>query len=130
MKDNAIRKGLRVVAFNGELGTKYHGTATKTPEEHEQGYHEGKWLVMYDNMQGQEWHFPKDVRPERFIEYLTLPTGFGRTGWWSFALIQAMCIGMVSFGAMDGGWIAIASVFVIECVLVFGTWMNFKGHWK
>ena len=129
MKDNAIRKGLRVVAFGD--GKKYHGTATRQPLPHEQGYAEGKWLVMYDNMQGQEWHFPKDVRPELFIEYLTLPTGFGRTSWWSFGLIQVMCIGMVSFAANDDGiGIAIVSAFVIECTLVFGTWMNFKGHWK
>ena len=129
MKDN-IRPGLRVVAF--VQGRKLHGTATRQPLPHEVGYLEGKWLVMYDDFQGQEWHLPKDVRPERFTEYLTLPTGFGRTNWWSFGLIQTMCFLMVFLTVKDGEGqaIAIISAFVVEAVLVTGTFMNFKGYWR
>lgn len=73
-----------------------------------------------------------DISPETFYDYMTRPTGFGKTSWGSFFLIQAIAMGGIIAGVStwdDKGWTAIVAVAVVEAVLVLGTYMNFKKNW-
>ena len=131
MKDESMRRGLRVVAFVD--GKALHGDVEWKAPDNATGIHKGKWLVRYDGWKLEPgWHYAKEIRPERFMEFCTLRHGFGRTNWWSFGLIQLMCFLLVFLTIRDGegSAIAIISATVIEGVLVLGTFMNFKGYWK
>lgn len=73
---------------------------------------------------------PWQYRRETFLEYLTRPTGFGRTSWVAFAFIQAMVIGIVSAGVAtidEAGWVAFVMAAAIEAVLVIWSHRNYTG---
>jgi hypothetical protein len=66
---------------------------------------------------------------ETFFQYLTRPTGFGRTSWVAFALIQSMVIAMISAGVAtinEAGWVAFIMAAAIEAVLVGMSYVNYK----
>lgn len=68
-------------------------------------------------------------RRETFFEYLTRPTGFGRTSWLAFALIQWMVIAIISAGVAtinEAGWVAFIMAAAIEGVLVGMSYRNYK----
>ena len=87
--------------------------------------------ILYTNEVGERvmleaWEY----RRETFAEYLTRPTGFGRTSWPQFAIIQAACIALVIAGVVtwsDGGWVACAMAATIEAVLLWQTHRNYTG---
>jgi hypothetical protein len=58
------------------------------------------------------------------------PTGFGRTSWPMFGMIQAACAALLIAGIptwSDGGWVAVAMVAAIETVLVWQSHRNYTG---
>ena len=66
---------------------------------------------------------------ETFFQYLTRPTGFGRTSWVAFALIQSMVIAMISAGVAtinEAGWVAFIMAAAIEAVLFGMSYVNYK----
>jgi hypothetical protein len=66
---------------------------------------------------------------ETFFQYLTRTTGFGRTSWVAFALIQSMVIAMISAGVAtidEAGWVAFIMAAAIEAVLVGMSYVNYK----
>jgi hypothetical protein len=66
---------------------------------------------------------------ETFFQYLTRPTGFGRTSWVAFALIQSMVIAMISAGVAtinETGWVAFIMAAAIEAVLFGMSYVNYK----
>lgn len=134
MRADSLKPWMRVVVTPS--GKKIHGHAfhpvTKDERHYDPDPNKCGWVVYHDNNQGNGIYRPLDMRSERFMEFCFLPYGFGKTSWYAFALIQVMCFGMVSFAASDEGGAAIAMTFafLIEALLVFGTWMNFKGRWK
>lgn len=68
---------------------------------------------------------------ETFGKYLTRPTGFGRTSWTAFALIQSMVIAMISAGAAtinEAGWVAFVMAAAIEAVLFGMSYRNYTGQ--
>lgn len=74
----------------------------------------------------------QDFRRETFTEYLTRPTGFGKTPWPLFIILQAICLygiaaSVISWG--DGGWIGFALVMLTEGALILGTRMNYTRRW-
>ena len=87
--------------------------------------------ILYTNEMGQRIHLkPWEYRRETFMEYLTRPTGFGRTSWPQFAIIQAACIALVIAGVVtwsDGGWVACAMAATIEAVLLWQSHRNYTG---
>lgn len=87
--------------------------------------------ILYINEMGERTHLkPDEYRRETFFEYLTRPTGFGRTSWPMFALIQAMVIGIVSAGVAtidQAGWVAFIIAAAIEAVLFGVSYRNYTG---
>ena len=87
--------------------------------------------VLFTDMNGDRRMLePLEYRRETFMEYLTRPTGFGRTSWPQFAIIQAACIALVMAGVStwsDGGWVACAMAATIEAVLLWQTHRNYTG---
>jgi hypothetical protein len=68
-------------------------------------------------------------RRETFFQYLTRPTGFGRTSWLAFALIQWMVIAIISAGVAtihEAGWVAFIMAAAIEGVLVGMSYRDYK----
>jgi hypothetical protein len=68
---------------------------------------------------------------ETFGEYLTRPTGFGRTSWTAFTVIQSACAIMIVVGAntwVAGGWVGVAMAGAIETVLVGMSYRNYIGQ--
>lgn len=67
-----------------------------------------------------------------FIKFMTSRTGFGKTPWPTFGLIQLMCLCLVMAGIetwANNGWVPIAMSGAIEAVLLYGTWKNYKKDW-
>jgi hypothetical protein len=87
--------------------------------------------ILYINEMGERTHLkPDEYRRETFFEYLTRPTGFGRTPWVAFALIQSMVIAMISAGVAtidQAGWVAFIIAAAIEAVLVGMSYRNYTG---
>ena len=87
--------------------------------------------ILYTNEIGERIHLRFwQYRRETFAEYLTRPTGFGRTSWPMFALIQCMVIGIVSAGVAtidEHGWVAFVMAAAIEAVLVIWSHRNYTG---
>ena len=74
-----------------------------------------------------DFHF-SFLRHETFLEFCTRPTGFGRTSWVVFALIQAFVVALVVAGIVtwsDDGWVAHLFAGAIEGVLIMGTYLNY-----
>ena len=101
------------------------------------------------------WQFADEIRHETFMDYITRPTGFGKTPWPLFAIIVGFSLVLLGYGTWGcppdenaliltpgpDGWVGSrpfnAARFIcylfglgIPAVLVWGTWMNFKGLWK
>lgn len=89
-----------------------------------------QWLLLQNTSDPQQEYSvpPEDVRPETFFEFCTRRTGFGKTKWAQFGLIQLM-VGMCVLAGLltwyDSGWVGIVAGAAIEVVLVWGTWMNY-----
>jgi hypothetical protein len=87
--------------------------------------------ILYTNEIGERIYLePGEYRRETFMEYLTRPTGFGRTSWPMFALIQAMVIGIVLAGVAtinENGSVAFIMAAAIEGVLVGMSYRNYTG---
>ena len=74
-------------------------------------------------------NYQQQPKRETFFQYLTRPTGFGRTSWVAFALIQSMVIAIVSAGVAtidEAGWVAFVMAAAIEGVLVGMSYRNYK----
>jgi len=73
-----------------------------------------------------------EFRRETFIEYMTRPTGFGKTHWALFFLIQLVLgIGM-AYGIQtwnEGGWIGVTAWPIVNGVILLGTYMNYTRRW-
>ena len=116
----SYKRGIRVVLADGRHGTVMY-QATKP---HEMYYNDPRmWCVVVDKSLDQVWAHESTFRRERFWEFLTLPTGFGKTSWPSFALIQIACLTFIA--TLDP--VGIGAAIAIEGVLMYGTWSNFKG---
>lgn len=92
--------------------------------------HDFKGILYTNEVGARVMLTPCEYRRETFMEYLTRPTGFGRTSWPQFALIQACCIALVVAGTAtwsDGGWVACAMAATIEAVLVWQSYRNYTG---
>ena len=70
------------------------------------------------------------IRPETFCEYLTRPTGVGRTPWFQ-AIITLL---MIIFGQTvsiitwnENGWIGSLLLFLVLFGWGYSTWRNFKN---
>jgi hypothetical protein len=89
----------------------------------------GQLLLRFSN--GTEaLRGPDDIRPETFWEYITRPTGFGKTRWRAFIPQQLFLACILAAGIYtinDGGWWGIGSYLVIQAVYWYMTWRNFKG---
>jgi hypothetical protein len=87
--------------------------------------------ILYTNEVGERIHLRRGkYRRETFMEYLTRPTGFGRTSWPMFTMIQAACAALLTAGIPtwnDGGWVAVAMLAAIETVLVWQSHRNYTG---
>jgi hypothetical protein len=87
--------------------------------------------ILYTNESGARVMLtPCEYRRETFMEYLTRPTGFGRTSWTAFAFIQTMCAALTIAGAVtwsDGGWVAVSMAVLVETVLVWQSHRNYTG---
>jgi hypothetical protein len=80
---------------------------------------------------GHEWGLKQE--PETFAEFITRPSGFGRTSWWAFAWMQGIFIaGMIaSLGSFsDGGWAGAAVLMLMQGALWLGTYLNWTGRWQ
>ena len=88
--------------------------------------------IRYINEIGERTHLkPDEYRRETFLQYLTRPTGFGRTSWLTFALIQWMVIAIISAGVAtidEAGWVAFIMAAAIEGVLVGISYRNYTGQ--
>lgn len=74
-----------------------------------------------------DFHFSK-MRHETFLEFCTRPTGFGKTKWLQFGLIQAFVVALVVAGIVtwpDDGWVALVFAGAIEVVMVVATYSNY-----
>lgn len=70
---------------------------------------------------------------ETLWQFLTRPTGFGRTSWTSFAAIATM-VGLMAWYALFSGsdetaarWVSGVFAVAITAIMVRGTWRNFNG---
>lgn len=88
--------------------------------------------VVADFSTGQREAWVRDFRRETFREFLTRPTGFGRTHWVLFSIIQTLVLTMLIYGVAtfaSGGWVAVLMAIVVDGLLVFGSWMNYTRRW-
>jgi hypothetical protein len=73
----------------------------------------------------------KELAPETFLQFITRRTGFGKTSWWSFTIIQAFVIlGFylsIETCPEPGWWITLVTSTCIEAILWIGTYRNWKG---
>lgn len=73
-----------------------------------------------------------EVRKATFRDFAINRTGFGKTSWPQFALVQTMCIGLLVTGFftpwLEGGWVAHTFFLAVEGVMLYGTWGNFTGR--
>lgn len=72
-----------------------------------------------------------EVHKAQFVDFAFSRTGFGKTSWPEFSVIQAFCLALAGTGIVtwaDSGWVAAAFAVAIEGVLVYGTWGNFTGR--
>lgn len=90
----------------------------------------GRIVYMIGRNGVEHWYTAGQLRMATFLEYLFWPTGFGKTPWPLFALIQLVIARGLIVSASEGivwvGWLMLA---VIDGALVFGSWMNWKRYW-
>lgn len=72
-------------------------------------------------------------KKETLWQFLTRPTGFGRTSWTSFAAIVTM-VGLMAWYALFSGsedtvarWVSGFFAVSITAIMARGTWRNFNG---
>lgn len=76
------------------------------------------------------WYSADQLKKATFLQYLFWPTGFGKTPWSLFILIQSMIALGVIVSASEGmAWMGCIAFAVIDGVLVLGTWMNYTRRW-
>ena len=68
------------------------------------------------------------MRRETFLEYITRPTGFGRTSWTAAFLIHLFGAASVVMSWTDSPWALLG--LIAPVMLWVGTYMNYKGRWK
>ncbi len=77
-------------------------------------------------------HMTKMKKKETLWQFLTRPTGFGRTSWTSFTIIAAFVIGMAWYALFSGSeetaarWASGGFAVAITAIMAWGTWKNFK----
>lgn len=64
---------------------------------------------------------------ETFVEYITRPTGFGKTPWPLAILIHLFGVAGIVMAVTDSAWGMLG--LMGPTVLWWGTWMNYKGKW-
>lgn len=90
----------------------------------------GRIVYMIERDGVEHWYTAGQLRMATFLEYLFWPTGFGKTPWPLFGLIQAFCVAAVVTSALDEAvWVGIITAVVINSALVFGSWMNYTRRW-
>lgn len=69
---------------------------------------------------------------ETLWQFLTRPTGFGRTSWATFVMI-AVAVGLMVWYALFSGsdetaarWVSGSFAVAITAIMVGGTWNNYK----
>lgn len=73
------------------------------------------------------------MRKETLWQFLTRPTGFGRTSWTEFVLILLAVGGMAWYALFSGSdetaarWVSGIFAVAITAIMVRGTWRNFNG---
>lgn len=65
---------------------------------------------------------------ETFLQFITRPTGFGRTHWAAAILIHLFGVASI-VAALDYGWTALLGL-IAPVTLWAGTYMNYKGCWR
>ena len=130
-----LRSGDGVVLNNNErgvvLGPVLNGTAniTKSPFDNPKDIIGA--LVKTKKVEKQLL-LANEFRKETFGEYLTRPTGFGKSKWPWFIACQLFCLAIIGYGIVswkDNGWVGVVMALSVEVVLMLGTYMNFKHKW-
>lgn len=93
----------------------------------------GWWEVTMESGFGRVLALPpSQIQHERFVDFCTRPTGFGKTRWGRFWLEQAFVMVFVVAGIAtwnEGGWTAIVAMVVVEAVIVLGAYKNYTREW-
>lgn len=87
-------------------------------------------VVYGGNPNGQSFK-PDQLRLATFREFCFNRSGFGKTSWIQFTLIQAVALALSAGGVWtfgEGGWSTCVVFAAIEAVMIYGTWRNFKGR--
>jgi len=127
----------KTIARPFKQGDRVHtpfGWGTITGEFNNDPQRVGHWEVLLEEtpISGvkdvlTDFHF-SFLRHETFLEFCTRPTGFGKTKWLQFGLIQAFMIALVVAGIVtwpDDGWVAHLFAGAIEVVMVLWTYFNY-----
>lgn len=67
------------------------------------------------------------MEKETFGQFITRPSGFGRTQWPIAILIHLFGMAGVFMAVTDSAWGLLG--LIGPAVLWWGTWMNYKGKW-
>ena len=73
----------------------------------------------------------KSIRQETFGEFLSRPTGFGKTPWILAAIIGvALLFGNIVCIATwkDMGWIGTIILLIVKGVIMWSTWKNYRNY--
>ena len=93
----------------------------------------GQWQVVLEGSGRYKDYRTSDIRHETFREFLwTRKTGFGKTSWQAFGVIQIAVFGCIVSGIAtwnDSGWIGIVSGLVVEGVFILGSYFNYTKRW-
>lgn len=71
-------------------------------------------------------------KKETLWQFLTRPTGFGRTSWTEFTIILLAVAGMTWYALFSGSdetaarWVSGVFAVAITAIMVGGTWNNYK----
>ena len=85
--------------------------------------------VQLEGSEWKEWHYAFDLRPETFLDFITRPTGFGKTPWVAAILIHLFSVaGAVSLSTI--AWYWAPAGLIPAAVLWLGTYFNYTGKWK
>lgn len=121
--DTQTYKGWHVMTHEGLA------VVTGILERPNEGYYVD--VVVYGgNPSGQSFR-PWELRAATFGEFCSNKTGFGKTSWIQFTLIQAVALALSAGGVWtfgEGGWSTCVVFAAIEAVMIYGTWRNFKGR--
>src|SRR5574343_492988 len=86
--------------------------------------------VIVEDKNGDEIRFKiSEIRKEKFLEYITRPTGFGRTSWPAF-VFTALIFLIITIAAIVG--FNSGGIYVLPMILIsviggfYSTWNNYK----